>query len=106
MAVEQNFSVKALWTDQVEEVGVNVRISFFVLVQLADDSLEWHYFGVTEAERPLPHHESVPVTEHAYVQFPADMTNMPEFYKAANYWYQLAIMAGMNAAGAEYYVDL
>lgn len=103
--INQNFSIKALWTDKVEDAGVNVRVSFFVLIETSDDVLEWHYFGVTEAERPRPHNTDVPVTEHDYVQFPRDVGNLPDYKGAMDYWYQLSIIAGMNSAGVGYYTE-
>jgi len=60
------------------------RIYFRVLYEMLDDqtgqySFEWHYFGVTLSEMPLPSWASNPpytgalVVEHPYVQLPDDL---------------------------------
>lgn len=60
--------IEQMYTDGIETVGVVKRIKFHCLVYYTDGTKEWHYFGVTAAEKPpTTGHQ---VHEHAYVQFP------------------------------------
>ena len=104
MAVLPQYRIKEFWTGSIEDVGVSVRVSFFMLIQRQDnDELEWHYFGITEADRPRPSNTDVPFTEHSFVNFPSAMNDLPDMRNVMDPFYELAKHAGMNDAGVVYY---
>ena len=93
---------KAIFTHAIEDAGATYRVRFIVRVRydgIADD--EWHYFGVTEAERPRstvdPNYSDLPYFEHPYVQFPSGLADIPEDMR--DLIYQVAIPSGLNREG-------
>lgn len=65
--------IDSFWTHQVEDTGVVRRIYFIMHVVKNNQDEEWHYFGVTEAQRAIPDPGlSGTVYEHPYIQLPTD----------------------------------
>ena len=87
-------NIESLFTEGIEDSGVVVRVRFRVLVRYDDMSRQWHYFGVTEAERPPE--RDYPVTEYGYVQFPGAFSDLPNEQGTYDQMiYQIAVASGL-----------
>lgn len=92
------YKVIAEWTRNIEDAGATWRVYFCLLIERRDNGeREWHYFGETVSNFPLPHDTSVPVTEHPYVVFPTDLQDIPD--TGRNLLYPLATKIGMKKIG-------
>lgn len=85
-----------LFTHSIEDTGVVHRVYF--AVGLGEPmNRDWHYFGITSADIPIPEATYNSYTEHNYVQFPTDFSSL----SSEAYWdlYSLALNAGLNREG-------
>lgn len=97
-------TVESIWTDRLEDAGINYRAYFVVRIVKEDGSREWHYFGTTEAQFPRVSLEpnrtdlqTLPFFEHTYVSFPSAFNDLPNEERANIY--SIAIPSGLNREG-------
>ncbi len=91
-------TLNAIWPIRIDNAGITKRVVIRVHVRLNDGSGAWHYFGVTEAESPLPDFVDDPVFEHIYVQFPQAFDDLPAD-DADDIMYELGVKAGLSREG-------
>lgn len=96
--------IQSVFTYALEDAGVNFDALFVVRIELNNGNLEWHYFGVTEADLPritlepnVPELFNAPFFEHGSVRFPSAFNDLPE--ESRNEIYAIAIPSGLNREG-------
>ncbi len=93
--------VPELYTHSIVEVGNVRQIQFFMRAINHNGVSEWHYFGVTEAERPRPApNDTDDFNEYAQVLIPQDLSVL-ETEENEGLLYQLAIKVGPIREGFE-----
>jgi hypothetical protein len=88
-----------MWTDQIVDTGVVIRVYFHTCLQFDDGHKEWHFYGTDPDSVTLvgPNADE-PVFEHTYVQFPGAWSDLPpDEYNSQIYG--IALASGLNREG-------